>query len=196
MQQKIYIAIDLKSFYASAECAALGLDPLGVNLVVADASRTEKTICLAVSPSLKALGVPGRPRLFEVVEKVREINAERLKRAPGGVFTGASYIASELEEDPSLKNAFEYYVNQLRETDGFLRELIAALEAYMLKEIAGKAAKLAAIHHFSIIYSSPAVDVSSISAGWLHNGTVLKKNARVVAGSAQDITDELIRELQ
>jgi hypothetical protein len=73
---------------------------------------------------------------------------------------------------------------------------IAALEAYMLKEIAGKAAKLAAIHHFSIIYSSPAVDVSSISAGWLHNGTVLKKNARVVAGSAQDITDELIRELQ
>ena len=106
MQQKIYIAIDLKSFYASAECAALGLDPLGVNLVVADASRTEKTICLAVSPSLKALGVPGRPRLFEVVEKVREINAERLKKAPGGVFTGASYIASELEEDPSLKLEF------------------------------------------------------------------------------------------
>lgn len=73
---------------------------------------------------------------------------------------------------------------------------IAALEAYMLKEIAGKAAKLAAIHHFSIIYSSPAVDVSSISAGWLHNGAVLKKNVRVVDGSAQDITDELIRELQ
>ncbi|MBR5410020.1 MAG: DNA methylase [Clostridia bacterium] len=102
MQEKTYIAIDLKSFYASAECASLGLDPLGVNLVVADASRTEKTICLAVSPSLKAYGIPGRARLFEVVEKVREINAERLRHAPGGRFTGSSFVASELAADPSL----------------------------------------------------------------------------------------------
>ena len=71
---KQYIAIDLKSFYASVECVERGLDPLNTNLVVADTSRTEKTICLAVSPSLKKLGIPGRPRLFEVVEKVREAN--------------------------------------------------------------------------------------------------------------------------
>ena len=79
--QRAYLAIDLKSYYASAECAARGLDPLRTNLVVADASRTEKTICLAVSPSLKALGIPGRARLFEVVQKVREANAARLRAA-------------------------------------------------------------------------------------------------------------------
>ena len=78
---RTYFAIDLKSYYASAECAARGLDPLTTNLVVADASRTEKTICLAVSPSLKALGIPGRARLFEVVQKVREANAARLPPA-------------------------------------------------------------------------------------------------------------------
>ena len=74
-----YIAIDLKSFYASVECADRGLDPLTTNLVVADARRTEKTICLAVSPSLKAYGVGGRARLFEAVRQVREVNAERLQ---------------------------------------------------------------------------------------------------------------------
>ena len=73
---RTYLAIDLKSYYASAECAALGLDPLTTNLVVADAIRTEKTICLAVSPSLKALGIPGRARLFEVVQKVKEARSE------------------------------------------------------------------------------------------------------------------------
>ena len=78
---RTYFAIDLKSYYASAECAARGLDPLTTNLVVADASRTEKTICLAVSPSLKALGIPGRARLFEVVQKVKEANAARLRAA-------------------------------------------------------------------------------------------------------------------
>ena len=77
MKEKCYIAIDLKSFYASQECIERGLDPLKTNLVVADASRTEKTICLAVSPSLKAWGVPSRPRLFEVVQKVAEVNALR-----------------------------------------------------------------------------------------------------------------------
>ena len=98
-----FIAIDLKSFYASAECRRLHLDPLDTNLVVADQSRTDKTICLAVSPSLKALGVPGRPRLFEVVQKVREINAARKRLAPGGRFRDKSYYASELEKDRSLE---------------------------------------------------------------------------------------------
>lgn len=79
--QHTYLAIDLKSYYASAECASRHLDPLTTNLVVADASRAEKTICLAVSPSLKACGIPGRARLFEVVQKVKEVNAERLRNA-------------------------------------------------------------------------------------------------------------------
>ena len=78
---RTYLAIDLKSYYASAECAARHLDPLTTNLVVAVSSRTEKTICLAVSPSLKAYGIPGRARLFEVVQKVREVNVERLNNA-------------------------------------------------------------------------------------------------------------------
>ena len=77
MNQRTYVAIDLKSFYASVECVERGLDPMTTNLVVADESRTEKTICLAVSPSLKAYGIPGRARLFEVVQKVKEVNAER-----------------------------------------------------------------------------------------------------------------------
>ena len=77
MENKIYAAIDLKSFYASVECVALGLDPLTTNLVVADSSRTEKTICLAVSPGLKSFGIPGRPRLFEVISRVRDINEKR-----------------------------------------------------------------------------------------------------------------------
>ena len=77
LSDKAYIAIDLKSFYASVECVDRGLDPLDANLVVADPTRTDKTICLAVSPSLKSYGVPGRPRLFEVNQKVREINAQR-----------------------------------------------------------------------------------------------------------------------
>lgn len=82
MEERTYIAIDLKSFYASVECVARGLDPLKTHLVVADPNRTEKTICLAVSPSLKAYGIPGRARLFEVVEKVKQVNARRLMGAP------------------------------------------------------------------------------------------------------------------
>lgn len=100
--EKQYICIDLKSFYASVECADRGLDPLTTNLVVADPSRTEKTICLAVSPSLKAYGIPGRARLFEVVQKVKEANAGRRQKAPGGVFTGSSYDAEELKTNPSV----------------------------------------------------------------------------------------------
>ncbi|MGN1004455.1 MAG: DNA methylase, partial [Oscillospiraceae bacterium] len=101
-QERTYIAIDLKSFYASVECVERGLDPLTTNLVVADASRTEKTICLAVSPSLKACGIPGRARLFEVIQKVGEMNARRRQAAPGRRFTGASFDAVELKADPAL----------------------------------------------------------------------------------------------
>ncbi len=100
---RTYIAIDLKSFYASAECVAMGLDPLDTHLVVADASRTEKTICLAVTPSLKSYGIGGRARLFEVVQAVRKINAERREKAPGRRFRGKSHIHSELQRDPSLE---------------------------------------------------------------------------------------------
>lgn len=101
-----YIAMDLKSFYASVECADRGLDPLNTNLVVADASRTQKTICLAVSPSLKAYGIPGRARLFEVISKIREVNALRKVRAPGGSFLGKSTFADELQEHPELEVSF------------------------------------------------------------------------------------------
>lgn len=102
MTGKIYIAIDLKSFYASVECRERGLDPLKTNLVVADSSRTEKTICLAVSPSLKSYGIPGRPRLFEVVQKVREVNAVRTRRSPKRKLVGESFLSEELTADPSL----------------------------------------------------------------------------------------------
>ena len=104
--KKCYIAIDLKSFYASQECIDRGLDPLDTHLVVADCSRTDKTICLAVTPSLKACGVPGRPRLFEAQQKVDEVNVVRLAHAPGKKFSSSSYKASELEKDPSLKLDF------------------------------------------------------------------------------------------
>ena len=97
-QEKVYIAIDLKSFYASQECVERGLDPMTTNLVVADLSRTEKTICLAVTPALKSFGVPGRPRLFEVVEKVGQINAQRRQKAPGRQFAGKSWDVEALKK--------------------------------------------------------------------------------------------------
>ena len=102
MKNRTYIAIDLKTFYASVECVEKGLDPLTTNLVVADISRTEKTICLAVSPSLKAYGIPGRARLFEVVEKLKEVNAERKRKAPQGILVGSSSDDNELKADPTL----------------------------------------------------------------------------------------------
>lgn len=102
METRTYIAIDLKSFYASVECVERGLDPLATNLVVADASRTEKTICLAVSPSLKSYGISGRARLFEVVAKVKEVNAKRRHHAPGGKFKAESADDCLLQEDASL----------------------------------------------------------------------------------------------
>ena len=103
MSPCVYIAIDLKSFYASVECVDRQLDPLTTNLVVADQSRTEKTICLAVSPSLKSFGIPGRPRLFEVVQKVREVNWERQRFAPGHRFSEKSCQLPELMSNPALE---------------------------------------------------------------------------------------------
>ena len=119
--KRTYIAIDLKSFYASVECAERHLDPLRTNLVVADAGRTEKTICLAVSPSLKAYGIPGRARLLEVVQKVKEVNAMRLNEAIAQHkavktrdacgrkkydFSSASFDADALADDPSLELSY------------------------------------------------------------------------------------------
>lgn len=103
--ERIYVAIDLKSFYASVECVERGLSPLDTNLVVADASRTEKTICLAVSPALKSVGIPGRPRLFEVVAKTAEENRRRAK-AIGKAFSGESCSAEELKKNPQLKLSY------------------------------------------------------------------------------------------
>lgn len=99
---RTYLCIDLKSFYASVECVDRGLDPLTTNLVVADPSRTEKTICLAVTPSLKAYGIPGRARLFEVIQKVEEVNRGRKHKAPGRKLEGESFSAPELNRNPSL----------------------------------------------------------------------------------------------
>ncbi len=108
MTERTYVSIDLKSFYASAECRERGLDPMTTNLVVADPSRTEKTICLAVSPSLKRFGIPGRPRLFEVVQKVKAVNAQRAAAVPGGRLSGASTDGLSLYSDPTL--AVDYLV--------------------------------------------------------------------------------------
>ncbi len=106
IEQHVYIAIDLKSFYASVECKERGLNPMTTNLVVADSSRTEKTICLAVSPSLKSYGIPGRARLFEVVQKVKEVNIERLRKAPNHKFTGSSYDDTALKQNQDLELSY------------------------------------------------------------------------------------------
>ena len=108
MRERTYICCDLKSFYASVECVERGLDPMTTNLVVADKRRTDKTICLAVTPSLKAYGISGRARLFEVVQRVAEVNAQRQRSAPGRQFSGASSQDPEVRENPSL--ALDYIV--------------------------------------------------------------------------------------
>lgn len=102
MSERTYVAVDLKSFYASSECVEHGFPPLSTHLVVADQSRTDKTICLAVSPSLKEYGLPGRARLFEVKAKLKEVNAARRAVAPGGLLTGKSYDAKALADNPNL----------------------------------------------------------------------------------------------
>lgn len=105
-KNRIYAAIDLKSFYASVECIQRELDPMNTNLLVADPGRTEKTICLAVSPSLKRYGISGRARLFEAVQRIRQVNALRKQNAPGREFTGKSWDAAALDADPSLEVDF------------------------------------------------------------------------------------------
>ena len=101
--ERTYLCIDLKSYYASVECVDRGLDPMVINLVVADASRTDKTICLAISPALKSFGVSGRPRLFEVKQKVRDINYDRRMKLPAKAFWDKTYDIRELEADPTLE---------------------------------------------------------------------------------------------
>ena len=131
-KQRTYIAIDLKSFYASVECIQRELDPMTTNLVVADKSRTEKTICLAVSPALKQYGIPGRARLFEVVQKVGQVNALRRQKAPGREFTGTSWDAEELKNHPEL--AIDYVVAPPRMA--LYMETSAAIYQMYLKYVA------------------------------------------------------------
>ena len=111
MEKRTYIAIDLKSFYASAECAFRGLDPLTTNLVVADASRTEKTICLAVSPSLKALGIPGRPRLFEVLQKLEDYRRKTGKKID--FITATPQMAKYMDISAQIYNVYLKYISCL-----------------------------------------------------------------------------------
>ena len=106
MTQKTYIAIDLKSFFASVECRERGLDPLDTHLVVADESRTDKTICLAVTSALKSFGIPGRARLFEVKQKVQQVNAARKDQLRGRAFSGSTHFFSEWQKNPSLSLDF------------------------------------------------------------------------------------------
>lgn len=133
--------MDLKSFYASVECVDRGLNPLTTNLVVADPSRTEKTICLAVSPSLKAYGIGGRARLFEVIEQVRRANAKRRSLAPGGRFTGSSAQADELAKHP------EYQIDYLIAPPRMARYMEMSTKIY---EIYLKYAAPEDIHVYSI----------------------------------------------
>ena len=141
MKARSYIAIDLKSFYASVECIQRGLDPMITNLVVADPSRTDKTICLAVSPSLKSFGIPGRPRLFEVVQKIGQVNALRRNSAPGRTFTGKSHDYTELRGHPELEVDYIVAPPQM----AFYMETSAAIYNIYLKYIAPED-----IHPYSI----------------------------------------------
>ena len=158
-REKQYIAIDLKSFYASQECVERGLDPMTTNLVVADASRTEKTICLAVSPSLKAHGIPRRARLFEAIQKVQEANAVRRSRAPGRTFRGKSTDAKELAADPSLEIDFIVAPPQM----GHYMECSARIYGIYLKYVAPED-----IHVYSVdevfIDATPYLNTYGITA--------------------------------
>ena len=141
---RTYLAIDLKSFYASVECVERGLDPLNTNLVVADSSRTEKTICLAVSPSLKSYGIPGRARLFEVVQTVERVNNDRRYNAPGRRLKGKSYLGSELNADQALavdyivaKPQMAHYMNTSAKIYGIYLKYVAPEDifAYSIDEV-------------------------------------------------------------
>lgn len=144
MHNHTYIAIDLKSFYASVEAVERGLDPLTVNLVVADSTRTDKTICLAASPAFKACGIPGRGRLFEIREKVREINERRRLHAPGNRLHGSSCDSRELERNPSLaldfitaKPQMAHYISKSSEIYRIYLEYVAPedIHVYSIDEI-------------------------------------------------------------
>ena len=159
MEKRAYIAIDLKSFYASVECIDRGLDPMRTHLVVADASRTEKTICLAVSPSLKTLGIPGRARLFEVVQKVKLHNAQRRRSAPKQTFVGSSWDAEELAAHP------EWELNYLIAPPQMARYIAASTKIY---EIYLKYVSPDDIHVYSIdevfIDATPYLKTNGLTA--------------------------------
>ncbi|MCR4793501.1 MAG: DNA methylase [Lachnospiraceae bacterium] len=132
--RRTFIAIDLKSFYASVECVERGLDPLKTNLVVADPTRTEKTICLAVSPSLKSYGISGRARLFEVVQRVREINSMR-KRALGGKdFTGSSSFDPDVKANPDLELGYEVAPPRMRYYMEYSSRIVSIYLRYVAQE--------------------------------------------------------------
>ena len=159
MEKNCFIAIDLKSFYASVECVERGLDPLTTNLVVADESRTEKTICLAATPAIKAYGVPGRARLFEVVQKIKAANSMRRFYAPGRKLTGASYDTTELANNPNL--AIDYIVAPPRMA--FYMDYSARIYKVYLRYIAPQD-----IHTYSIdevfINAAPYLDTYKMTA--------------------------------
>lgn len=144
MSERTYVAVDLKSFYASAECVERGFPPLSTHLVVADQSRTDKTICLAVSPSLKEYGLPGRARLFEVKAKLKEVNAARRAVAPGGILTGKSYDAKALADNPNLaadvfiaKPRMSHYLNTSGKIYGIYLRYASAddIHVYSIDEV-------------------------------------------------------------
>ena len=189
---RTYIAIDLKSFYASVECVARGLDPLTTHLVVADESRTEKTICLAVTPSLKALGVPGRARLFEAIQKVDDANAKRLYRAPGRKWTGSSCDANELKAHPEWRIDFlkatprmaEYIAYSTRIYDIYLRHVAPEdIHVYSIDEVfmdvTGylKAAKMTAKQFASAIISEVLSETGITAAAGIGTNLYLCKVA-------------------
>ena len=159
MEKNCFIAIDLKSFYASVECVERGLDPLTTNLVVADESRTEKTICLAATPAIKAYGVPGRARLFEVVQKIKAANRRRRFYAPGRKLTGTSHDATELANNPNL--AIDYIVAPPRMA--FYMDYSARIYKVYLRYIAPQD-----IHTYSIdevfINAAPYLDTYKMTA--------------------------------
>ena len=134
MDKKTYVAIDLKSFFASVECVLRGLDPLDASLVVADVSRTEKTICLAVSPSLKTYDISGRARLFEVVQRVREVNKQRRYAIKGAPFSGKSYLASELKKDPYLELDYITATPQMAQYMRISSEIYNVYKKYVSEE--------------------------------------------------------------
>ena len=144
-KERTYIAIDLKSFYGSVECVERHFDPLTTNLVVADASRTEKTICLAVTPSLKAYGISGRARLFEVVQRVKEVNAERLRNAiKGGYvkkgedgkyhFATSSFDSNALAADPSLELSYYVAPPRMRLYEEYSTKIVSVYMKYIAPE--------------------------------------------------------------